>query len=94
MPPVVFHPAIKKDLRKLPDGLVDFLETNILKQLEQPNPEGIALRGSLHGLYKIRFRFEKQSYRLVFQILEDTTRFVLMIGKRGEFYERLELRLK
>lgn len=94
MPQVVFHPAVKKDLKKLPAGLITFIETDILDQLTQPEPDGIQLRGSLREFYKLRFRFEGQAYRLVYKILIDETRFVLMIGKRGEFYERLELRLK
>ena len=60
------------------------------------NPEkGKPLSGDLGGIFSYHLKFVRQEYRIAYVPEESTkTVFVLMIGKRGEFYKFLKRRMK
>jgi len=47
------------------------------------------------GIFSYHLKFIRQEYRIAYVVDEDTkTVFMLMIGKRGEFYKLLKRRAK
>ena len=60
------------------------------------NPEkGRPLTGDLGGIFSYHLKFVRQEYRIAYVAEEGTnTVFVLMIGKRGEFYKLLKRRVR
>ena len=60
------------------------------------NPEkGELLAGDLGGIFSYHLKFVRQEYRIAYVTEEGTkTVFVLMIGKRGEFYKLLKRRVR
>ena len=89
-----FHPAVKKDLRKLTPDAVAHLKQEVFPGLGQDPQQGGILRGSFRNLRKKVVRFEGVSYRVIYQF-DSRARsvIVLMVGPRGDFYDRLRRRL-
>lgn len=92
---LVFHPAIRKDLRKLPKQAAAHLVDEVFLEIAKAPFEGTPLRGELRGLWKWVVHYGGVSYRVVYE--SDTkarTIYVLSVGARGGFYERLRRRLR
>jgi len=91
---VLYHPQVKKDIKKLDHSLIKEVRAfHILRILENPK-RGKALLKNLAGIYSYHFRWSGQAYRIAYTIDEDRrTIAVLMIGKREGFYEVLKRRL-
>lgn len=89
-----YHPKVKKDLKKLDRRLRQEIETvHIPTILEHPD-RGEDLVGDLSGMCAYHFTFVKQAYRIAYVVDEDTqTVFIMMIGKRENFYTILKRRL-
>ena len=89
-----YHPAVKSDLKKI-DKVVqkEIKEIHIPAILEDPyNSE--QLIGNLSGIYSYHFRKLKTEYRICYFIDEEKeTVYILMIGKRENFYKILQRRL-
>jgi len=89
-----YHPGVKKDLKKLDQSIRTKIKTQyILKILY--NPEiGETLVGDLSGICSYHFRVSKQQYRIAYIVDKDAKKvFVLMIGKREDFYTLLKRRI-
>jgi mRNA-degrading endonuclease RelE of RelBE toxin-antitoxin system len=91
----VYHPKIKSDLKKLDKPVVrELFDTHVDKILQDPRQAGEALRGSFEGISSYHFRLNKVEYRIAFAVKEEAkTVYILMIGKRENFYEILRRRL-
>ena len=92
---LIFHPKIKKDLRTLDKDAARHIVTSLFPALGQGLITGIPLRGRLKGLHKHPFQFKGISYRVVFE--RDRSRralYILSVGPRSDFYERLLRRLR
>lgn len=90
-----YHPKIKVDLKKFDKPLVkEVFDTHIHKILLDPHSAGETLHGTLKGISSYHFTKNKVEYRIAFALKEETkTVYVLMIGKRENFYEILRRRL-
>lgn len=89
-----YHPKVKKDLKKLDKCLRQELEeTHIPAILERPD-QGEELVGDLSGLRAYHFTYQKNAYRIAY-VLDETAEmvFVMMIGKRENFYTVLKRRI-
>jgi addiction module RelE/StbE family toxin len=89
-----YHPKVKKYLKKLDKCLRHDIETtHIPAILEQPE-HGEELVGDLSGMHAYHFSYQKQAYRIAY-VVDDTaeTVFVMMIGKRENFYTILKRRI-
>ena len=89
-----YHPKVKKDLKKLDKRLRYEIETgHIPAILEQPE-QGDELVGDLSGMRADHFNYQKQTYRIAYVVDERVSIiFVMMIGKRENFYTILKRRL-
>ena len=88
---VFFHPAFKKDTKKLHKKLIERLEKVTDEIAENPhNCE--RLKGVLHEVYRHKIRFLKVEYRLAF-VIENSEIIFLMFRKRENFYKYLKRRL-
>lgn len=89
------HPAVRKDLRKLPKQTAARMINEVFPTIVGDPFGGVPLRGELRGLWKLIIHDQGVSYRVVYE--PDTkarTIFVLGVGPRGEFYDRLSRRLR
>lgn len=89
------HPAIRKDLGKVPKQTAAYLVDEVFSAIAKDPFRGSPLRGALHGYWKWVVHHSGVSYRVVYE--PDTharTIFILSVGSRGEFYERLSRRLR
>jgi len=90
-----YHPKIKGDLKKLDKPVVkDIFDTHIDRILLDPYNAGEALHGSLAGISSYHFTQNKVGYRIAFAVREEAKAvYIIMIGKRENFYEILQRRL-
>lgn len=90
-----YHPQVKKDLKKLSPNLREAVRTEHIPAILSEPEKGELLTGDLGGISSYHLKFVRQEYRIAYVADEDTkTVFVLMIGKRGEFYRLLKRRIK
>lgn len=85
-----FHPAVKKDLRRLSYEARNFIIHNSFPELAANPYQGEQLHGPLKRFWKVY----SGGYRIAYSI--DNTRkevVILDVGPRGGFYERLRRRL-
>lgn len=86
-----FHPAVRKDLRRLPKEARNFIPTNVLPMLGRNPYGGEPLHGPLKGFWK----YQSGEYRVAYAVDEKRHEvIVLEVGPRGGFYERLRRRLR
>jgi mRNA-degrading endonuclease RelE of RelBE toxin-antitoxin system len=90
-----YHPKIKSDLKKLGKPVIrELFDRHIDKILQDPHQAGEALRGNFEGISSYHFRLNKIEYRIAFAVKEASkTVYILMIGKRENFYDILRRRL-
>ena len=90
-----YHPKVKADLKKIDRSVIkDIFDTHIPNILKNPHDLGEPLRGSLEGIRTYHFRKNKVEYRIAFAVEEDiSVVYILMVGKRENFYEILKRRL-
>lgn len=88
------HKAVRKDLKKIsPQAARELVNKEFPKIVENPS-FGIPLTGDLKGYFKYIFRSEGISYRIVYQINERRKIvFIIAVGAREGFYERLARRI-
>jgi mRNA-degrading endonuclease RelE of RelBE toxin-antitoxin system len=90
-----YHPQVKKDLKKLSPNLREAVRTEHIPTILLEPENGELLTGDLSGIFSYHLKFVRQEYRIAYVADEDAkTVFVLMIGKRGEFYRLLKRRIK
>jgi mRNA-degrading endonuclease RelE of RelBE toxin-antitoxin system len=90
-----YHPKTKTDLKNLDKPVVrELFDTHITNILHDPYRAGEALHGSLEGISTYHFRLNRVEYRVAFAVEEESkTVYILMVGKRENFYEILRRRL-
>jgi mRNA-degrading endonuclease RelE of RelBE toxin-antitoxin system len=91
-----FHPQVDKELGRLVKATVKAVkEFHLSKIASSPFEMGISLSGPLSRFRKYVFSHKGTSYRIAYEVDKDTRIvYVLMIGKREGFYERLERRAR
>lgn len=89
-----YHPRVKRDLKKLDEGVVrEIYDIHLDNILHEPY-RGEKLHGDLEGVSSYHFRKNKVDYRIAYSIEEDKKNvYIVMIGKRENFYEILKRRL-
>ncbi len=89
-----YHPRVKSDLKKLDKGVVrEIYDTHLNNILREPY-RGEKLFGDLEGVSSYHFRNNKVDYRIAYSIEEDKKIvYIVMAGKRENFYEILKRRL-
>lgn len=89
-----YHPKVKHDLKKLDKPVVkEIFEIHIEKILQNPNL-GEQLYGDLEGVSSYHLRKNRVDYRIAYTINEDKQIvYIVLIGKREDFYEILKRRL-
>lgn len=85
-----FHPAVRKDLRRLPQAEARFIVSELLPRLGV-NPFG---GEPLHGPLRDFWKYRSGEYRIAYLLDKAQSEIVVLeIGPRGGFYERLRRRL-
>lgn len=85
-----YHPAIKKDLQKIPADIKAKIQKVIEDKLvEDPVAIGIPLRQSLKGHRKVRIG----GWRIIYRINKEDI-IILKIGHRKEVYQHAVRRKK
>ncbi len=89
-----YHPAVKKDIKKIDKAIQEEIkEIHISAILSNPYI-GEQLVGNFEGIYSYHFKKTRTEYRICYLISEQRKAvYVLMIGKRENFYKILKRRL-
>jgi len=80
---ILFHPAVGKSLKKLPDKFYLRIQSKINKLAEIPRPSGVVKLEGKEAAWRIRVG----SYRIVF-LIDDKAKLIkiISIGHRREIY--------
>ncbi|MDY6991392.1 MAG: type II toxin-antitoxin system mRNA interferase toxin, RelE/StbE family [Pseudomonadota bacterium] len=92
-----YHPQVKKDLKKIAPNVREIIKTQYIPKLLLNPKQDEYLSGDLEGIYSYHVKIAKTDYRIAYIVEENEsakTVFVLMIAKRGEFYNLLKQRVK
>jgi len=90
-----YHPRIKKDLRKIAPHIREEIKTQYIPNILLSPNIGDSLEGDLKGIRSYHITIAKQQYRIAYIVDDDTKKiFILMIGKRGDFYTLLKRRME
>ena len=93
MPRVLIESSAKRDLRRLPREVVEWV-LEVIGELEE-NPflgERLRLPASLRGVYC--FKLRRGDYRLVYcYVPARDTVYIVAVGHRDEIYERFRRRI-
>jgi addiction module RelE/StbE family toxin len=90
-----YHPAVKKDLRKIDAGVREKIKNEWIPKLLSEPQEGKELTGPLTGIHSFHFKVGKMHYRIAYVIEKDDFILnILMIAKRESFYNILRKRIR
>ncbi|MBW2670686.1 MAG: type II toxin-antitoxin system mRNA interferase toxin, RelE/StbE family [Deltaproteobacteria bacterium] len=90
-----YHPAVKKDLRKIDAGVREKIKNEWIPKLLSEPQEGKELTGPLTGIHSYHFKVGKMHYRIAYVIEKDDFILnILMIAKRESFYKILRKRIR
>ena len=90
-----FHPAVKKDLRRVDIKAREQIISFILPQLVDDPFQGLPLAGPLRGIWKYRVFISSVWYRIAYTInTKQKELTILAVGPRGSFYSQLRRRIK
>ena len=90
-----YHPAVKKDLKKLDTTARNDIKAEWIPKLLKDPYRGESLSGHLIGIHSFHFKIRATDYRIAYHINENEQIVnVLMVGKRESFYQILKRRLK
>ncbi|MDF9407215.1 type II toxin-antitoxin system RelE/ParE family toxin [Pelotomaculum isophthalicicum JI] len=79
----------EKYLKSIPEQLKNKFVIEMLA-LEHDPEAGILLRGSFKGYYRIKFKFQKVDYRIIYRIAwDEDIVYVVLLGPRENIYRRL-----
>jgi addiction module RelE/StbE family toxin len=91
----LYHPAVKKDLKKIDKSTKDDIKEIWIPKLLSKPFEGEELTGPLAGIRSYHFSVGRVQYRIAYSINENKNIIkMLMIAKRESFYQILKRRLK
>ena len=86
-----YHPAVKKDLRKIDAGVREKIKNEWIPKLLSEPQEGKELTGPLAGIHSYHFKVGKMHYRIAYVIKKDDFILnILMIAKRESFLQNSE----
>jgi addiction module RelE/StbE family toxin len=89
-----YHPAVKKDLKKIDPAVGREIKAEWIPKLLADPYCGDELTGTLEGIRSFHLKITGVDYRIAYAVREDAfTLDVLMIGKRESFYKTLRRRL-
>lgn len=89
-----FHPAVKKDLKKIKKSVVKEIKERHFTKLRDDPFAAENLWHIFKGLKSYHFKSENTEYRIIYEIYEDINVVaVLLIGKREQLYEKLNRRI-
>jgi mRNA-degrading endonuclease RelE of RelBE toxin-antitoxin system len=89
------HKAVRHDLKKIPPQAVREIVNKVFLKIVQNPFVGISLVGPLRGYFKFVFHFGGVSYRIIYQVHpQQKLVFIVAVGPRGKFYERLLKRIE
>lgn len=89
-----YHPAVKKDLRKIDFGVREKIKKEWIPKLLAEPKGGKELTGPLAGIHSYHFKVGKVQYRIAYLIgKNDFALKILMIAKRESFYKILRKRV-
>ena len=89
-----YHPRVKADLKKLDKLVVKEIHNIHLDSLLDKPFAGEYLYGDLEGIFSYHFRKNKVDYRIAYTVDDEKkVVYIIMIGKRENFYEILKRRL-
>jgi mRNA interferase RelE/StbE len=90
---ILFHPKLKADIAALPKYLRTSLLNDHFPRIQSDPSIGKPLSGVLTGLFSYSIMFPGAQYRVAYRIVEvDQVIFIVMVGRRERFYDRLKLR--
>ncbi len=87
-----YHPQVKKDLKKLDHHIRKEIQNKHIPVIISDPTLGETLTGDLSGIRSYHFNIAKQQFRISYAIYNSTV-FILMIGKRENFYLTLKRRI-
>lgn len=89
-----FHRKVDKEIEKLPKEVKRKIKNVYFPLLEkEPKNKGKPLSGPLAGLWRLSFKMLNNEYRIAYEINDNENAvYILMIGKREKFYDRLKKR--
>lgn len=91
---LIIPDAVAKDFKRLDRPVQRELRDEHFPRLKQDPRYGEPLRGALKGIWSYHFKYRTTQYRVAYEILDkDMAILLLMIGKRGDFYEALMRRV-
>lgn len=86
--------AVAKDVKRLDHPVQRELRDKHFPKLKENPRCGELLHGSLKGIWSYHFKFRSTQYRIAYEIVDkDLVVLLVMIGKRGDFYEAVLRRL-
>ena len=92
---IEYHSSIRKDLKRLDKPAVLFLKQKVLPLIVDNPYQGQLLHGEFRQYRKYVFNFNKVSYRIAYEIMQNNTVVLLiLVGTRENFYKELKRRVK
>lgn len=89
-----YHPKVKADLKKLDKHAVKEIHSTHLDILLDNPFIRECLYGDLEGVFSYNFRKNKVDYRIAYTVDDERKIvYIIMIGKRENFYDVLKRRL-
>ena len=90
----VIPESVEKDVKRLDRPVQRVLRDKHLPLIKEDPFRAEPLHGALKGIWSYHFTFRSTQYRVAYEIQRKENRvLLLMIGKRGDFYEALVRRL-
>jgi mRNA-degrading endonuclease RelE of RelBE toxin-antitoxin system len=91
---LIIPDAVARDVKHLDRSVQRGLRDEHFPRLKQDPRCGEPLRGTLKGIWSYHFKYRSTQYRIAYEILDKQMAVLLvMIGKRGDFYEALMRRV-
>lgn len=91
---LIIPDSVHKDVKRLDHPIQRALREIHFPRIKENPCKGEILHGSLKGVWSYHFRFSRTQYRIAYEVLEkEQAVLLIMIGKRGDFYEALIRRL-
>lgn len=91
---LVVPDSVGKDIKRLDKPIQRALREKHFPRIKDDPRRAEQLHGALKGIWSYHFNFGSTQYRIAYEILEkEVAVLLIMIGKRGDFYEALLRRL-
>lgn len=92
---IFFHPAIRKDLKKVHPATRIYFTDEIVPKLAADPSASVRLTGLFRDLQKYEFHHQGVSYRVIYKTDFNKKEItIIIVGSRGEVYKRLSQRMR